>query len=292
MRFYIVSAEKNKLYFELMHASTRVEEEKIKRFEKLIRQNPNSPLLVRLASIYLEIGDVEKAMTLCNRAIRKYPNYSTAHLLMAKCLIHIKSYSKAIDELNRVLEILPDSRFVVDLISKISSIRRKEKTEKKTSKSETIKEKISITEDKLPNFEVPEIVKGKLSIIGDREIKGNIVDWNFEIPKIEMKQKKEELKVETQTSYLDELIKRIEEGKSKQQNAKSKMNSEVSVNLKEENLTYEDISIVTPALAEILVKQGAYEEAIKVYRKLIEQRPSDKEKYEQEIKKIEEKLQK
>jgi len=55
-------------------------------------------------------------------------------------------------------------------------------------------------------------------------------------------------------------------------------------------LTYEDMSIVTPALAEILTKQGAYEEAIKVYRKLIEQRPSEKEKYEREIKKIEERL--
>jgi ABC-type Zn2+ transport system substrate-binding protein/surface adhesin len=47
---------------------------------------------------------------------------------------------------------------------------------------------------------------------------------------------------------------------------------------------------VTPVLAQILAGQGAYEEAIKIYKKLIEQRPQEKEKYEEEIRKLEEKM--
>ncbi|CUU03534.1 Tetratricopeptide repeat-containing protein [Candidatus Kryptobacter tengchongensis] len=271
---------------------TRVKlRDEIKKYEKFIEKNPDSPLIVRLALIYLESGDIERAISLCNRAIQKYPDYSTAHLLMARCYMEIKAYSKALAELNRVVEILPDSKFVVDLISKISLKQRREETFKKLEKSEAI-EKREDGEVGLPEFEIPEIASlGKESFAVDEKLRSDIVEEIFEMPEVgtDEREMREAKTVETQASYLDELIKRIEEGKGKQ-NVKSETVKEPSINFSEEDLTYEDMSIVTPALAEILTKQGAYEEAIKVYRKLIEQRPSEKEKYEREIKKIEERL--
>jgi len=205
--------------------------------------------------------------------------------------MEIKAYSKALAELNRVVEILPDSKFVVDLISKISLKQRREETFKKLEKSEAI-EKREDGEVGLPEFEIPEIASlGKESFAVDEKLRSDIVEEIFEMPEVGTDEQgmREAKTVETQASYLDELIKRIEEGKGKQ-NVKSETVKEPSINFSEEDLTYEDMSIVTPALAEILTKQGAYEEAIKVYRKLIEQRPSEKEKYEREIKKIEERL--
>ncbi len=265
----------------------------IRKYEEFIKKNPDSPMLVRLASLYLEVGDVEKAITLCNKAIQKYPDYSTAHLLMAKCSIEIKAYSKALVELNRVVEILPDSKSVIDLISQISLKQKREETIKGLTKPKVSEREIQVGKDKLPEFEIPEVraVASEAYSVG-KKVSDEMFDEVFEMPDIDFgKQKSQEVKVEveTQASYLDELIKRIEKGISTR-NAEGKFVKEPVAEFKEEDLSYEDISIVTPALAEILVKQGAYDEAIKVYKKLIEQRPFEREKYEMEIKRLEEKL--
>ncbi|MEN3039021.1 MAG: tetratricopeptide repeat protein [Candidatus Kryptonium sp.] len=266
-------------------------QKEIRKYEEFIEKNPDSPLLVRLASLYLEIGNVEKAITLCSKAIQKYPDYSTAHLIMARCYIEIKAYSKALAELNRVVEILPDSKFVIDMISKISLKQGKEENIKKTGKLKTIKGEVKIKEFELPEIDLPEVGKTSKEIyLIDQRLTNEVDEEVFELPKIDEDiQKDKEQNIQTQASYLDELIKRLEEAKGKQ-NIKTETAKEPALDFKEENLSYEDISIVTPALAEILTKQGAYDEAIKVYRKLIEQRPSEKERYESEIRKLEEKL--
>ncbi|MFN3135340.1 MAG: tetratricopeptide repeat protein [Candidatus Kryptonium sp.] len=265
----------------------------MRKYEELVERNPDSPLLVRLASLYLEAGDVEKAITLCNKAIQRYPDYSTAHLLMAKCYIELKSYSKALVELNRVVEILPDSKFVIDLISQISLKQKREETVKGLIKSKISEEEVKIDKGKLPDVEIPEIqtTEPETSSVAEK-ISDEMFDEVFEMPDVEFgKQRSHEVGVETETqaSYLDELIKRIKMGMSAR-STEGRFIKEPVAEFKEEDLSYEDISIVTPALAEILVKQGAYDEAIKVYKKLIEQRPFEREKYEMEIKKLEEKL--
>ncbi len=254
----------------------------IRRIEKFIDLNPESPLLVRLASLYLEVGDVDKAISLCSKAVQIYPGYSTAHLVMARCYIELGAYSKALAELNRVAEILPDSKFVVDLISKISVKRKKEPATIKGT-SEKVQGEISL----------PEISEVDLEISGEisKSSKVRIDDFSedvFEVPSLDEKKDK----VETQASYLEELIKRIEVGKSKNKNeikeeVEAKQGERIGV---DKELSYDDINIVTPALAQILTSQGAYDEAIKIYKKLIEQRPQEKEKYEEEIRKLEEKI--
>ncbi len=260
--------------------------DEIKKYEEFVSKNPDSPLLVRLASLYLEVGNVERAITLCNRAVQKYPDYSTAHLLMARCYIELKAYSKALAELNKVIEILPDSQFVIDLIAKISLRQKKgEQVGKVITKRETL---VGF-ESELPELEIPEEFKVERKEFEVEEKEIEEVEEVFEVPVVDEVKPQGGITVETQATYLDELIKRIEEGKSKQKTEEKSVGENVK-EIKEEEFSYEDISIVTPRLAEILVSQGAYEEAIKVYRKLIEQRPYEKEKYEEEIRKLEEKI--
>jgi tetratricopeptide (TPR) repeat protein len=248
----------------------------IKKIEKFIDLNPESPLLVRLASLYLEAGDVDKAISLCSKAVQIYPDYSTAHLVMARCYIELGAYSKALAELNRVAEILPDSKFVVDLISKISLKRSKQPKATKVT-SEKVQEEIN-----LPDIsEVDLMISNEIEGTSDTKV-GDFEEDVFEVPSLDEKKEK----VETQASYLEELIKQIEAGKSKVRN---EVQQEESVEVEKE-LSYDDINIVTPVLAQILAGQGAYEEAIKIYKKLIEQRPQEKEKYEEEIRKLEEKM--
>ncbi|CUS99350.1 tetratricopeptide repeat protein [Candidatus Chrysopegis kryptomonas] len=259
--------------------------DEIKKYEEFVSKNPDSPLLVRLASLYLEIGNVERAITLCNKAVQKYPDYSTAHLLMARCYIEMKAYSKALVELNKVIEILPDSQFVIDLIAKISSRQKKGEQLGKVTRKESA---VSF-EGELPEIEIPEEVEIEREEFKQQGKEIEEVEEVFDIPLVDETKPQDEVKVETQATYLDELIRRLEEGKSKQK-VEDKFESESVKEIKEEEFSYEDISIVTPKLAEILANQGAYEEAIKVYKKLIEQRPYEKEKYEEEIRKLEEKI--
>ncbi len=259
--------------------------DEIKKYEELISKNPDSPLLVRLASLYLEVGNVERAITLCNKAVQKYPDYSTAHLLMARCYIEMKAYSKALAELNRVVEILPDSQFVIDLITKISTGQRKEEQVRKVTRRGS---PVGL-EAELPEIEVPGEIKVEEKELKSYEKAIDEVEEVFDIQFFDEDKPQEKVSVETQATYLDELIKRLEEGKSKQRTG-GKVEREDLSEIKEEEFSYEDISVVTPKLAEILANQGAYEEAIKIYKKLIEQRPYEKEKYENEIKKLEERI--
>jgi tetratricopeptide (TPR) repeat protein len=165
---------------------------------------------------------------------------------------------------------------VVDLISKISLKRSKQpKTTKVTS--EKVQEEIN-----LPDIsEVDLMISNEIEGTSDTKV-GDFEEDVFEVPSLDEKEEK----VETQASYLEELIKQIEAGKSKVRN---EVQQEESVEVEKE-LSYDDINIVTPVLAQILAGQGAYEEAIKIYKKLIEQRPQEKEKYEEEIRKLEEKM--
>ncbi len=55
-----------------------------------------------------------------------------------------------------------------------------------------------------------------------------------------------------------------------------------------EGETSSGAGFVTPTLAEIYVKQGWLDDAIKAYRALIVNKPAEKEKFEQRISEIEE----
>src|SRR5258706_13381874 len=62
-----------------------------------------------MASEYLDAGRVSDARVLCNAGLLEYPDYATAHLILAECHAAENRYRDAIDSLRRALELNPDS---------------------------------------------------------------------------------------------------------------------------------------------------------------------------------------
>jgi tetratricopeptide (TPR) repeat protein len=192
---------------------------------------------------------------------------------MAKCYIELKMFDKALNELDKVAEKLPE----LSLINKM----RGELIEKEHRRHKFTETPVEL---KLPDFEILE----EGSRIGSES--GGSADRfldEFEIPSYPegtTYAKREE----TQLSYLEELIKKLEAEGLKRRPPAEVEKDDRTVDL--EDVRYEDMNIVTPMLAQILASQGAYEEAIKIYKKLIEQRPYEREKFEAEIRKLEKKI--
>jgi tetratricopeptide (TPR) repeat protein len=100
--------------------------------EQKLVANPTSPLLVRLASLYLGRDKGEVALNLCEAGIAQYRDYATAHLLRAKCLIRIGRFEEAKQELQRTLKLQPRCRVVQDLLQEIEE-REREKMHSEAS---------------------------------------------------------------------------------------------------------------------------------------------------------------
>src|SRR5437773_9217405 len=74
-----------------------------------LERYPASPLFARMASEYLDAGRVSDARVLCDAGLLKYPDYATAHLILAECHAAENRYREAVDSLRRALELNPDS---------------------------------------------------------------------------------------------------------------------------------------------------------------------------------------
>lgn len=69
--------------------------------EKRWNDNPNGLVFARLANSLLEHGDSARAADLCVAGLKRYPNYTSARLVLARCLMEQGRYDQALTELRR-----------------------------------------------------------------------------------------------------------------------------------------------------------------------------------------------
>jgi tetratricopeptide (TPR) repeat protein len=84
---------------------------------KLVRRS-HSPLFARLADEYVKAGKLAEARELCLSGLQKYPSYSTAHIVLARCYFAEKNYSATLEEAQQALVVYPDSGAIKELIQK------------------------------------------------------------------------------------------------------------------------------------------------------------------------------
>ncbi len=87
-------------------------------FEELqarVLRRSDSPLFARLASLYLEQGDVHGAKELCLTGISQYPKYVTGYFILAKCFAAESQYEEALDTLAKSRAIFPDTEIIFRL---------------------------------------------------------------------------------------------------------------------------------------------------------------------------------
>ena len=78
----------------------------INKISKKLSKDPESPLFARLADLYRESGDVDKAIEICEDGLKYHPYYLTAHIVLSKCYRELGMHDEARKELKRTARIL------------------------------------------------------------------------------------------------------------------------------------------------------------------------------------------
>jgi len=87
-------------------------------FEQLqdhMRDNPRSPLFARLADEYYRRREFDEAIQLCINGLQIYPDYATAHIVMARCLAEKNDIPSALSYLEVALRAYPDNAMLLTL---------------------------------------------------------------------------------------------------------------------------------------------------------------------------------
>lgn len=212
--------------------------------EARLASNPASASFARLASYYLREGQVQKAVDICLEGLKRYPTYSTAHLVLGKCYESMGRNIEAMLEYRRTLKSMPDNPTVQDLLKKV------EQREQESFKA--------FTEERI------------------RKLKARKETVPFEKYVEEDSPQKE--------STAEFLLRRLQDVKKTAPRTTSEAGSG-------EETAAQPVSpnkIVTATLAEIYATQGEYHEAIEAYKKLVQQRPLEAERYTKRIAELEE----
>ena len=76
--------------------------------ENMVNQPGKEIFFAHLASNFLKSGELEQAIKLCQRGLKKFPTYAQAHYILARCYIRKKLNDEARAELERVLHYDPN----------------------------------------------------------------------------------------------------------------------------------------------------------------------------------------
>jgi|GEM_PF-4184291 len=68
--------------------------------ERLSEENSNSIVFAALAARYVEMGLVDKALSIASRGVDKYPDYAYGHYVLALCHYNLNDYSRAKSQLD------------------------------------------------------------------------------------------------------------------------------------------------------------------------------------------------
>lgn len=79
--------------------------DEIGRFEAQYRQNPDSLVFARLADAHRKAGDPAQGLSILTDGIGRHPEYPSAHIVRARCLVDLDRPADAEASLRRVLEL-------------------------------------------------------------------------------------------------------------------------------------------------------------------------------------------
>jgi len=75
----------------------------IRRQQERLARDPTSLAFAQLADLYRKGGRHREAVAVCREGLSRYPHYTTARLILAKCLMAEGEIEPALDELGRIL---------------------------------------------------------------------------------------------------------------------------------------------------------------------------------------------
>jgi tetratricopeptide (TPR) repeat protein len=87
----------------------------IERYEKA----PESRIFAPLADAYRKVGDLDKAIEVCEKGLEQFPDYASARVILGKCFYDKGATERARGEFERVLGIDPDNMVALKFMGEI-----------------------------------------------------------------------------------------------------------------------------------------------------------------------------
>lgn len=207
------------------------------------------PGFARIAAELLEAGDHAYAFKLCQEGVQRFPGYATGYLMLGKCYQAAGRRIEAILEFRRVHMMYPDNRWIQELQARVEAVEEAE---------------FAAYLETHPRSRVPR---------GQTAPDGTVSLDPSEGPPSEEGAKEDSVEF---------LMRRLNDVRRGAPGEDQPLPDET------EHVSGTGFQIVTPTLAEIYAAQGEYEEAVRLYRTLIAQRPAEREKYEARIRELKE----
>jgi tetratricopeptide (TPR) repeat protein len=227
-----------------------------KKVNLIYEYNRNSPLFVKMANSQIEENNIDEAVEILQAGLKTYPEHPVAHLLLGKTFAMRGNYGKALECFKKGSNIIQSEETLNFYVNEL------EKMKKQGSLSEASRGNSFFNSSK--NLEKPAKTP------------------DLFIAKSETKEEKE-LAVS-----IDDRLAQLADQISKVKLSAAKGNSHTVSDFKD--ILSKDNMIVSETLAKIYVAQNEYDEAIKVYEKLIKKEPARYEHYTEKIKEIRSRL--
>jgi tetratricopeptide (TPR) repeat protein len=218
--------------------------------------NRNSPLFVKMANSQIEENNLDKAVEILRAGLKTYPEYPVAHLLLGKAFAMRGNYGKALEYFRKGSDIIQSEETFNFYVNEIEKMKKQRSL-----------------------FEAS---RGNSFFNSSNKIKKPANTPDLFIAKSETKEEKE------LTVSIDDRLAQLADQISKVKLSASTGNSNTVSDFKD--ILFQDNMIVSETLAKIYVAQNEYDEAIKVYEKLIKKEPARYEHYTDKIKEIRSRL--
>ena len=92
----------------------------IEKLEKRWAENPKGRNFAPLADAYRKAGELDRAIELCTAGLELHPDYVSAHIVFARCLIDQKNDAGASDVFRKVLTLDPENVLALKILAEIA----------------------------------------------------------------------------------------------------------------------------------------------------------------------------
>jgi len=227
-----------------------------KKVSLIYEYNHNSPLFVKMANSQIEENNVDEAVEILRTGLKTYPEHPVAHLLLGKAFAMMGNYGKALEYFKMGSDIIQSDETYNYYVSELEKIKKQRSLFEASKGNSFLNSSKNL--QKAPN--VPELFYTKSEIKAEKELAVSI----------------------------DERLSQLAEQISKVKLSASTGSTTTHTDFKD--ILSQDSMIVSETLAKIYVAQNEYDEAIKVYEKLIKKEPSRYKNYTEKIKEIRSRL--
>jgi tetratricopeptide (TPR) repeat protein len=223
-----------------------------KKVSLIYEYNRNSPLFVKMADSLIEDNNVDEAVEILRAGLKTYPEHPVAYLLLGKAFAKMGSYGKALESFKKGSDIIQSDETYSYYVNELEKVK-KQRSLFEASRGNSFFNSSEILQK---SANAPELFNAKSETKQEKEL----------------------------TNTIDERLEELADQISKVKLSAPTGSTTTHADFKD--IISQDSMVVSETLAKIYVAQNEYDEAIKVYEKLIKKEPSRYEHYTEKIKEI------